>query len=394
MAAAMQRWQLHWRLALAVLAISGPSPRNQVMSMMISTAFLSLWISNTATAMVMVPIGLSLVATSRNQKVVAESSRPEHSSDPAMQDTADEFGPALMLGIAFAATIGGMGSLIGTPPNALLAGFLEQTYGISIGFGQWMLIGIPVVIVLLPIAWLLLTRVLFRLSEKRPVTTNKDTTYEPMSSGQWCVAGVLAATAALWILRPLISTTFGIPGLSDAGIAMMATLLLFLLPDRLSGGSPLLTWEEAKTIRWDVLILFGGGLALADAIGSTGLATWISSNAIVLRDLPVSLLVLVMMVLIVYLGELASNTAMAAIFLPVAGATAVGLGLNPVILLVPVALAASLGFMLPVATPPNAIVYGTGAVSARQMLHAGAMLDVISILVVFGLATTIGPLVF
>ena len=175
---------------------------------------------------------------------------------------------------------------------------------------------------------------------------------------------------------------------------MMATLLLFLLPDRLSGGSPLLTWEEAKTIRWDVLILFGGGLALADAIGSTGLATWISSNAIVLRDLPVSLLVLVMMVLIVYLGELASNTAMAAIFLPVAGATAVGLGLNPVILLVPVALTASLGFMLPVATPPNAIVYGTGAVSARQMLHAGAMLDVISILVVFGLATTIGPLVF
>lgn len=394
MAAAMQRWKLHWRLALAVLAIAGRRPRNQVLAMMVGTAFLSLWISNTATAMVMVPIGLSLVAASRNQHGLNEALAPDTPAGDAQQGQNDAFGAALMLGIAFAATIGGMGSLIGTPPNALLAGFVEQSYGISIGFAQWMALGIPVVIVLLPVTWLLLTRFVFRLPDAHPFAGQVPTAGEPMSSGQWRVAGVLGITAAAWVLRPLISDAFGISGLSDSGIAMTAALTLFLMPDRLSGGRPLLTWDDAKSIRWDVLILFGGGLALADAIGSTGLAAWISSGASGLRDLPVFLLVLIMMVMIVYLGELASNTAMAAIFLPIAGATAVGLGMSPLTLLVPVALAASLGFMLPVATPPNAIVYGTGAVSARQMLRAGAALDVISILIVYVLAMILGPLVF
>lgn len=394
LAAAMQRWKLQWRLAFAVLAVSGPRPRNQVLAMMVCTAFLSLWISNTATAMVMVPIGLSLVAATRNQTGLSETGAPGTQIDTGRQEPADAFGAALMLGIAFAATIGGMGSLIGTPPNALLAGFVEQSYGISIGFAQWMALGVPIVLVLLPITWLLLTRFVFKLPDRPPLVGIAPTTGKPMSAGQWRVAGVLAITAAAWVLRPIISEAFGISVLSDAGIAMTAAITLFLLPDRLSGGRPLLTWEEAKSIRWDVLILFGGGLALADAIGATGLATWISSSASALRDLPVFLLVLIMMVLIVYLGELASNTAMAAIFLPIAGATAIGLGINPLALLVPVAIAASLGFMLPVATPPNAIVYGTGAVSARQMLRAGATLDVISILIIFILAMIIGPLVF
>lgn len=394
MAAAMQRWQLHWRLAHAVLAISGPRPRNQVLAMMVGTAFLSLWISNTATAMVMVPIGLSLVATSRNQASLSVAVGPDTLADVAVQERTDAFGAALMLGIAFAATIGGMGSLIGTPPNALLAGFVEQSYGISIGFAQWMALGIPIVLVLLPVTWLLLTRIVFRLPDEYSMAGKAPSTSEPMSTGQWCVAGVLAATAAAWVLRPLISDSFGISGLSDAGIAMTAALALFLLPDRLSAGRPLLTWDEAKSIRWDVLILFGGGLALADAIGTTGLAAWISSSTTALRNIPLFLLVLIMMALVVYLGELASNTAIAAIFLPIAGATAIGLGMSPLMLLVPVALAASLGFMLPVATPPNAIVYGTGAVSARQMLSAGAALDVISIVIVFVLAMIMGPLVF
>ena len=394
LAAAMQRWNLHLRLALTVLAVSGPRPRNQVMAMMVSTALLSFWISNTATAMVMVPIGLSLVAASRERTGVTESDQTRQSIGDDEQDPTDQFGPALMLGIAFAATIGGMGSLIGTPPNALLAGFLQQSYAISIGFAQWMLVGIPVVIVLLPIAWLVLTRFVFRLTDPPPPAVSKQITREKLTQGQWRVAAILAATAALWIFRPLISSTFGISGLSDAGIAVTSALLLFLLPERFPGGRPLLTWEEVKTIRWDVLILFGGGLALAEAIGSTGLAAWISSHANILRDFPVALLVLVMMTVIVYLGELASNTAMAAIFLPIAGATAISLGLDPLALLLPVTLAASLGFMLPVATPPNAIVYGTGAVSARQMLRAGALLDVVSIFIVYAMAMILGPLVF
>ncbi|MBU2533864.1 MAG: SLC13 family permease [Alphaproteobacteria bacterium] len=409
LAAAMQRWRLHWRLALAVLAVSGPCPRYQVLAMMVGTAFLSLWISNTATAMVMVPIGLSLVASTRDQAIrvapagsqaelamdpeYAHETGPGSRAQPAASEDADAFGAAIMLGIAFAATIGGMGSLIGTPPNALLAGFAAQNYGISIGFAQWMALGVPIVVVLLPVTWLLLTRFIFRLPDASPEAPREVSDRAPLSSGQRRVAIVLVATAAAWVLRPLIMETFGLSGLSDAGIAVTAALLLFLLPDGLPGGRPLLTWEEAKSIRWDVLILFGGGLALADAIAATGLAAWISSGAGALAGLPVFLLVLAMIIMIVYLGELASNTAMAAVFLPIAGAVAIGLGMAPLTLLVPVALAASLGFMLPVSTPPNAIVYGTGAVSARQMLRAGAWLDVISIVIVFGFAWFVAPLV-
>ena len=207
------------------------------------------------------------------------------------------------------------------------------------------------------------------------------------------MALVLAITALAWLLRPWLATLAGTTALSDAGIAIAAVLVLFVMPVRWTGAGALLEWEDVKGIRWDVLILFGGGLALADAIGSTGLAGWIGGQLSGLRGLPIAVLVLVMMVVIVYLGELASNTAVAAVFLPVAGAAAIGLGVAPLELVLPVALAASLGFMLPVATPPNAIVYGTGAVTARQMLTAGAALDVISILIVYVVAVMLVPLV-
>jgi len=205
---------------------------------------------------------------------------------------------------------------------------------------------------------------------------------------------VLVTVALAWIGRPLISEWLGIGGLSDAGIAIAGVLVLFVLPARVSGGGPLLGWKDVKSIRWDVLILFGGGLALAQAIQSSGLAGWIGSGVSQLSGIPILMLVLIMMAVIVYLGELASNTAMAAIFLPVAGAAAIGLDVAPLVLLVPVALAASLGFMLPVATPPNGIVYGSGAVTSRNMLRAGALLDVVSILVVFVLSIIIAPIVF
>jgi sodium-dependent dicarboxylate transporter 2/3/5 len=303
-----------------------------------------------------------------------------------------------MLAIAYAATIGGMGTLIGTPPNALFAGFVEKTYGISISFGQWMLLGVPIVAVLLPLTWLLLTRVAFKL----PDETAKAGTgtgpalapTPPLTAGQRLVAIILVLTALAWIARPLLTTWFDLPGLTDAGIALTAVLALFALPRALTDGKPALTWDDVRTIRWDVLILFGGGLALADALQSTGLAQWIASGATLLADIPLAVFILAMMIIIVYLGELASNTAMAAIFLPIAAATAVGFNTEPLALLVPVALAASLGFMLPVATPPNAIVYGSGAVTSGDMLFAGAILDVISIAIVFALSMALFPLVF
>jgi sodium-dependent dicarboxylate transporter 2/3/5 len=376
--AAMERWQLHHRLALLAISVSGRSPTMLVLGMMSATAFLSLWVSNTATAMVMVPIAASLVASGRGDTGA---------------HAGDQFAPALMLGVAFAATIGGMGSLIGTPPNALFAGFVEKSYGVTVGFAQWMVIGIPIVLVLLPLTWLILTRFVFRLSKEEIPASALPPEPGPMTRPERMVAAVLVLVALTWVVRPILAEALGFAALTDAGVAITGVLALFLMPARWRGDRGLITWDEVKAIRWDVLILFGGGLALAGAIASTGLATWIGESMSGLRHIPIMLLVLAMMIVIVYLGELASNTAVAAVFLPVAGAAAAGLGADPLALLLPVALAASLGFMLPVATPPNAIVYGTGAVTARQMLKAGALLDVVSILIVFALALLLGPFV-
>lgn len=377
LAAAMERWELHRRVALAVIAVAGGGPRVMILAVMGATAFLSLWISNTATAMVMTPIAASLARAPRG-------------GDPA----AREIDAALMLGVAYAATIGGMGSLIGTPPNALLAGHLQSAHGIEIGFGEWMLIGVPIVAALLPLAWLMLTRIAFQVPSAAPPPPRAPAPLSPLTREQALVAIVLTAAAAAWIARPWLAAALEAPALSDAGIAVAAAVFLFLCPARggAEGGGRLLEWDDLKNLRWDVLILFGGGLALADAIAASGLADWLSAVVAQMRALPTALVVLVMMVAIVYLGELASNTAMAAVFLPIATAIAVGAGLGPMELALPVALAASLGFMLPVATPPNAIVYGSGRVTGAQMIRAGAPLDVLSILVVYLFAIILGPL--
>ncbi len=372
LAAALERHGLDRRIARIAVALAGRDRRRLVLAVMIATAFLSLWISNTATAMMMTPIAFSLIGS--------------RSGD-------DGFAPALMLGVAFAATIGGMGSLIGTPPNALFAGYIARVYNVEIGFGAWMLIGLPIVLVLLPIAWLMLTKFAFQLSDAPAPMKDETGAAPPLTHAQRLVALILALTVLAWFTRPFLSDALGASGLSDAGIAILAALALFALPVRDTDGSALLTWPGLVHLRWDVLILFGGGLALAQAIADTGVAEWLGGSVEALRAPPLALVMLVMMAVIVYLGELASNTAMAAIFLPIAGAMATALGADPLALCLAVALAASLGFMLPVATPPNAIVYGSGCVTSRQMLHAGAWLDVISIGVVFIAAQLLGPVV-
>jgi sodium-dependent dicarboxylate transporter 2/3/5 len=315
-------------------------------------------------------------------------------------DASDEdlagYNAALMLGIAYAATIGGMGSLIGTPPNALFAAYMAKEQGIEIGFARWMLIGLPIVAVLLPITWLLLTRVVFRVPVGRhgaaAATLKAELAGLPkLAGGERRVALLMLATALSWLLRPAIGGL--VPGLplSDAGIAVVAAALAFLIRVE---QRPLITWREAMGINWGVLVLFGGGLALAGAIDHSGLATWIADKAVILSGLPWIAIVGAVAVVMVGVGELASNTAMAAVFLPVAGAAAVGMGVAPLALALPVALSASLGFMLPVATPPNAIVFSSRAVSARQMLKAGVLLDAVSIVVVVAMASVLGPLVF
>ncbi len=367
-AKAIEKCGLHRRLAFVLLSRSHNEPQRMIFSFMIVTAFLSLWISNTAATMVIAPIAASIVA---------------------MQKRNDGFAPALMLAVAFSATIGGMGSLIGTPPNAFFAAYMAQTHGIEIGFAQWMLVGLPVVLLLLPITWMLLARIAFTLSDK-PLYLHLDS-LGSLSLAEIRVAVIAIITAIGWISRPALEAFF--PGYlpSDAGIAVIGALILFLVPSGDVAIGRLLDWNSVSDIRWDVLILFGGGLALASAIESTGVASWIGHIISDLQRVNPILIVFCMTLITVYLGEIASNTAMAAIFLPVAGATAQGLGTEPLLFALPIALAASIGFMLPVATPPNAIVFANSSVKRLDMLRAGVPLDMIGIIVALTVGIFLGP---
>lgn len=369
LAKAIEKSGLHRRLALTLLGFAGQSSGRTLAAIMGTTAFLSLWISNTASAMVVAPIAAAVAAS--------QAARPK-------------FGTALMLGVAYAATIGGMGSLIGTPPNAIFAAQISAAYGIEVGFAQWAAVGVPVSIGLLFVAWLVLARLSPGL-EQGELTVSFDGRLEPMTRSERRVAVVAGMTALAWISRPLLDWLFPAIMLSDAGIAMIAAIALFILPGE--PGDRLLDWETAAGLRWDVLILFGGGLALAGILETSGLAGWIGGGIAMLAELPTPLLILIIAGLIVYVGELASNTAMAAIFLPIAGAAAVSLGMDPVTFMLPVALAASIGFMLPVASPPNAIVFSNPAVSRGSMLRAGAPLDLLGILIAVGFSTLLSPLV-
>jgi len=337
-------------------------------AVMAATAFLSLWISNTASAMVMAPIAAGVA-----------------------QGRQDRFAAALLLGVAFAATIGGMGSLIGTPPNAIFAAYAARALEVQVGFAEWAVVGMPVAAVLLICAWGVLTFATPGL-RRAEMPELPERASPGWSRGEARMAWLAGATAGLWIARPFLMRLWPDLALSDAGIAMMAAVLLFVLPS--GQGGRLLDWERAKGLRWDILILAGGGLALAGLMDNAGLVGWIGGQVSALEGLPVVLLVMLIAALIVGLGELASNTAMAAIFLPVAGAVAQAMGVAPMQIVLPVALAASVGFMLPVATPPNAIVFGYEAVNRPAMLKAGAPLDLIGVLVATGFGLVLGPLVF
>jgi len=364
-AAALSRCGLHRRFAFAVVRGVGPRPRRLVGGFLVATAALSMWVSNTATAVIMLPLALSLL--------------------PEDRDARRGLAPPLLLAVAYGANIGGLGTLVGTPPNAFLAGFLSEVYSLEVGFGQWMLVGVPVVALSLPLVWWVL------VSRLDPVPAGEvgDAVAVPPPAGplrreEWVVGGITAGVALAWVTQPLLESR--IPGLSDAGIAMVGALLLFALP---VGYRPLrfsLTWKEAEALPWGVLILFGGGLSLASAIQGTGLAGWIGGRLGVLDTFPLWVLVLAVTVLMIFLTELTSNTATAAAFLPVVAALAVGAGESPLVLAVPAALAASCAFMLPVATPPNAVVFGSGEIEMGQMIRAGLWLNVLLTLLITALA--------
>lgn len=383
-ARAMEATGLPRRIALSSIQLLGARPRSIIAGVMVSCAFLSMWVSNTATALMMLPIGLSLVAL-----------MPEGEGEERRR-----FGTALMLGIAYGCSIGGMGTLIGTPPNAFLAGFMLESYGVTIGFAEWMLLGVPLVLVGLPLCFVVLTRVAFPIRTRelpggRDLVDREARALGSLSSAEKRVAAVFVVTALAWMTRPLlVEHVAWLGGLSDAGIAMSAALALFILPAGEPNGRRLLDWRLARDTPWGILILFGGGLSLAAAIETTGLSAWLGSGVGGLTGWPLPLLMLAIVIAVIVLTELTSNTATAATFLPVLGGVAMGLGRDPLLLAVPAALAASGAFMLPVATPPNAIVYGSGAVGIEDMVRAGIWLNALFAVLITVASYVLLPLVF
>lgn len=368
-AIAMERWDLHKRIALNIVGWMGVKPSSIVIGFILASAFMSMWVSNTATALMMLPIALSVLKLVEDQK--EEGARLN-------------FEIVLVLSIAYACNIGGMATLIGTPPNALLAGFMNENYGLEIGFAQWMMVGVPLMLVALPTLYLLLVKVVYPIKLKelpggRQLIDRQLARLGAISSSEKKVAAVFVLTALMWICRPLLSDY--LPGLSDAGIAVGAAVLLFLIPVDLGRGEFILSWSDAKDLPWGVLILFGGGLSLASAISSTGLAEWIGQGVSFFGSWPLFVLVGLVVFMIVFLTEMTSNTATTAAFLPIMASVALGLGENPLLLAIPAALGASCAFMLPVATPPNAIVYGSGKISIPEMSKAGLWLNIAFILI-------------
>jgi solute carrier family 13 (sodium-dependent dicarboxylate transporter), member 2/3/5 len=385
LALAMQRWGLHRRIALAIVAAAGTRGDRLVLGFMLATAFLSMWISNTATAAMMVPIGIA----------ICELLRPPG-------DQPFPFATALMLGIAYAATIGGVGTLIGTPPNAVFAAAAAQQLGRPVGFTEWLMVGMPVVIVLLPLTWLLLVRVLFPV---RAAIAGADIMLHaerqrlgPMARAERITAAVFILMAAGWIMREPKSfgavtipgiATFA-PGIDDAAIAIAGALLLFLAPAG-PASTRVLEWEDTRNLPWGVLLLFGGGLSLARAFEASGLAGSIAQVVGALGAAPTWLLLLGAGALILALSELASNTAVAAMAMPILAATAVGIGVAPLPLMAAGALASSCAFMLPVGTPPNAVVFATGYIGIRQMAATGVWLNLLALGVVTLAALLLAP---
>ncbi|MDR7374247.1 MULTISPECIES: SLC13 family permease [Kocuria] len=411
LALAMQRWNLHRRIALLTVKVMGTKPSQMVAGFMVATGFLSMWVSNTATAVMMLPIGVSVLllvtkigsGDGETAPATAEAGGSRDTGEVDLQDdqlkeevVKSNFGTALMLGIAYSASIGSLGTIIGTPPNTLMAGYLSDAHDITIGFGQWMLVGVPLAVVLMALCWLLLTKVLFK-PEISEIPGGKELIGEelhklgPMSSGEKRVLALFVLAAAAWILVPIL---FDDPLISDAGIAVAVGLLLFLCPAGAAPGVRLLDWETAVKLPWGVLLLFGGGLALSAQFSTSGLTEWIGQQVQGLGGLPVVLLVLLMAGGILLLTELTSNTATAATFLPVAGGVAMGIGVDPMLLAIPVALAATCAFMLPVATPPNAIAFGSGYVTVSQMIRGGVWLNLIALVLITITTMTLGVWVF
>lgn len=385
-ALAMQRWDLHKRIALSLLTVSGTNGRSLVAGFMLTAAFLSMWMTNTSTTMMLLPIVISVIAVIT--QTVKDIDKQERRN----------FEICLLLGTAFGATIGGVATLVGTPPNAFLAGFLAENYDMEISFARWMLVGLPVTIVLLPLCWLILTRLVYPISFETSNETRKllVTMKEDLGSAtraEWRIGVIFALVVLGWMTRPWLMKLLSIDGFSDPGIVMVAAFVLFLIPSAGAKSPRLLSWNETRDLPWAILILFGGGLSLAASVSETGLAHWLGASLVPLGAFGIAAVVVGAVVLVIFMTELTSNLATTATLLPVVAALALELGVSPIVLSVPVALAASCAFMLPVATPPNAIIFGSGRLTIPQMAKAGFLMNLLGIVLLSLVALFLAPAV-
>lgn len=398
LALSMQRWGLDRRIALITLRIVGTQPRMMIAGFMIATALLSAFVSNTATAAMMLPIGVSVIDLVLRQ--TTGSALTQSGSLPGAGTPGRNFAICLMLGIAYAASIGGIATIIGTPPNIILVAFVRDTiapeYRREIGFAEWLKIGVPLVVVFLPLVWALLTYVIYPVRIKRieggsAMIHDELRKLGRVKPGEWITFFVFLVAAMLWITRPwLAAIEFErnghalrpFAGLTDAGIAMGAAMLLFVIPTNWRTRTFTLNWETASRLPWGILILFGGGLSLAVAVESNGVAQFLASYAHALEGAPTILIVIAVVTAVIFLTELTSNTATTATLVPILAAIAPAMGVHPYLLIFGCAIAASCAFMMPIATPPNAIVFGSGYLTIPQMCKAGLWLNIAGIVLV------------
>lgn len=384
-AIAMQRWNLHRRIALLIIKTIGFSPNRLVLGFMVATAVLSAFVSNTATAVMMMPIGLAIITQATEEITALNLDVPEKALRA--------FGVNLMLGIAYAASIGGIATIIGTPPNTVLANYMESAYGYEISFVKWMMVGVPLAVLFVPLAWFWLTQVAnkmkgLELPNSDDLIKDELVKLGPMGRGEFYTLIVFATTATAWIVRGFLdellhAELYGhIDMITDSTIAMAGAIALFLIPVDWKKREFVLTWEWATRLPWGVLILFGGGLSLAAGFEVSGLSAWTVDQVSFLSGMPVIVLIMGLALLVTFLTELTSNTATTNLLMPVLGGVAIGLGESPLLLLAPAAISASCAFMLPVATPPNAIVFGSGKLAIPDMMKSGLALNIMGVFLV------------
>lgn len=365
----MQKWNLHRRIALRIVLLVGTRPTRLIAGLMIATALLGMWVSNTATAMMMIPLGMSVVALVEAQPGVKNNSR---------------FGVGLMLGTAYSATLSAFGTIVASPGNVFVVAYIEENFGYRITFLQWMMFGLPLAAVFMVLGWFVITKVLWKpeldeIPGGRQLIADELRSLGKMSAGELLVLVIFLATALSWIFVPVI---FEDPWATDPVIAMIAGILVFMIPARPGDGVMLMDWETANKTPWGTMILVGGGLALSAQIMSSGLSEWIGESLTVLGGLPVWFLIPAVVLLMLILTEFTSSMASITAFVPLVAGIAVSLGQDPVVIAIMVTQACQSAFMLPVASIPNAIAYGTGSVNIQQMVRTGLVFNLMGLVLV------------